>query len=316
MGVRTIREQIEQQAQTGLGPAEFFRLKTFGPRTAAASSQKAFLLFGCAVVALALNQQCTSREWAKYAQMNGRPHLVYLDPTGNAYLVSEGQDTKPVVSEDVIRHFVTRLTEMQFQVFVDQAGKDTSNLVDYFYDGDALIRLNQSADRADVLGSAAEKATLIAAGKKREIEIRSIRLPEISDLPSGAQKVHAEVLFYARTYKRGVDEPELRRAYRLDWYFIVLGEIKGKNPAARTLFEQNNPIRLRVQDYKFVEEYVGVVPLGASNQGPNPGPQSEAQGPDGSMPRPAAADFGGPAAPLISNPGQTSQTTAQSEIRR
>jgi hypothetical protein len=289
--------RIEERAKQGQA-ADYLRIKAIGPRSSLSSSSRAFLWFGCAVVALAINQQCTSREWAKYARENEKPTLVYIDPTGNAYLVQEPKSTAPLVSEEAIYHHVTRLCEMQFEVDTDKAAKETANLVDYFYEDEAIRFLNRTADNPEILGSSAEKAAIISNGKRREIEIRSIRLPDVADLPSGAQKIHAEVLLYARTYNRSSDEPELRRAYRVDWYFVVLGEIKGKNAAARAQFKRVNPLRIRVQNFKFVEENVGAIPPLAENKGPLPGPQAVAMSPQGVIRRPAAADTGGPVGPL------------------
>lgn len=292
--------QIEMQAEKGMGPVDTLRLKLLGPRANGASAVKAFFYLSLASIALAINSQCSSREWAKYAKENYRPNYIYLDPTGAAYLVEMPRETTPVVSEDSVRFWIWTLTKYQYEVRGDTAGEESKALVDYFFTGDALKALGRSADDPNILGSSAEKAQLISMGRFRDLEMRSLFLRDFTQLSDGAQQISAEIMFYARTYTRGMSEPELRRAFRVRYEFTVMSPLPpGKKLREQRDFLKENPIRIRVKSFHLEEENPGTpIPAVPENQGPNPGPQARALEPNGALPIVPIAAVGGPAAPL------------------
>jgi hypothetical protein len=288
--------QLEQKAAKDLNPVARVRLKALGSRINGASTARGYFYIAFIGVALAIISQYTSMQWAKYAQDNYKPNYIFMDPSGSAFLVETPQKDKPVISEDVIRSWIWRIATAHYEAVGDTAAQQANSLVNYYLDGEALSSFRANSNNANILGTSAEKAQLISSGRYRHIELRSMRLRNITTLGNGAQKISAELMFYARTYTRGSVEPDLRRAFRVWYEFTIMSPLKsGLDLHGQRQFLIENPILLRVQSFHLQDENPGTpISMISENQNPNSSRQSVALTATGATSVVAASRTGGP----------------------
>jgi hypothetical protein len=290
--------QLEQKVEKGLDPIANIRLKMLGPRANGASTAKGYFYIALAGVTLAIISQYTSMQWAKYAKDNYKPNYIFMDPSGSAFLVETPQKDKAIISEDVIRSWIWRIATAHYEAVGDTAARQANSLINYYFDGDALRNFRNNSDNLNILGTSAEKAQLINSGFYRYIELRSMRLLDITNLDNGSQKISAELMFYARTYARGSTEPTLRRAFRVWYELTIMSPLKpGLDLIGQRRFLLENPILLRVQSFNLQDENPGTqIPVLPENQSPQSSHQSRALTATGATPVVAAAKTGGPVA--------------------
>ena len=288
--------QLEQKAKSGLGPVANLRLKLLGSRINGMSTAKGYFYIAFAGVTLAIISQYTSMQWAQYAKENYKPNYIFMDPSGSAFLVETPQKNKAIISENVIRSWIWRIATAHYEAVGDTAARQSNSLINYYLDGEALNNFRHNSDNPNILGTSAEKAKLISSGCYRYIELRSMRLMDITNLDNGSQKISAELMFFARTYTRGSVEPTLRRAFRVWYEFTIMSPLKpGLDLRGQHQFLIENPIQLRVQSFHLQDENPGMqIPIDAEHQSPQSSHQSRALTATGATPIVAAVKTGGP----------------------
>lgn len=290
----------EATAREGHGPVAAARAAFLGPRANGASIIKGQTFAIVALSIVAITTTCNSSRAQKWAREEaGRAKYVYIDPTGRAFPMVMGDPSEqPQLNENTLNFHIWDVTQAMFRVARSTSGDDQTWLIRYYMDGAALRHLNKISDDEKIFGSAAEKASLIAAGKVRKVELVSM-IPRNAKVDSdGTQTGTYDLTFIARTYTEGNDTPELSRAYRVI-YTYTAGTVPKRMTDAHAIkdLRLNNPIMLRIMDMDLREVNIGAIDQVPGNEGVTPGNEANALTPKGVLPAVPNPLQGGPAAP-------------------